>query len=145
MSDPDPTRPVVVGVDGSKSAIRAARWAAGVANRFGAPLTIVSVKPRPCHNVSDDDDAALATAVADYSANILSAAQEAVSSHVRGLSLTTVAATDTVDAALTDASRKAHFLVLGCDDVKPGAPPRWHDQRRLPSPRTRIAPSSPGA
>lgn len=32
------TAPVVVGVDGSAAAMEAARWAAAVVQRFGAPL-----------------------------------------------------------------------------------------------------------
>ena len=40
-----PTRDVVVGVDGSESAIRAVRWAAREAARRGAPLRIVHAAP----------------------------------------------------------------------------------------------------
>src|ERR1700757_3798226 len=37
--------PVTVGVDGSKQAIMAARWAAAVADRFGVALRIVHAVP----------------------------------------------------------------------------------------------------
>jgi Universal stress protein family len=40
---PEYTYPVIVGVDGSFAAIRAARWAAAVAEKFAAPLHIVHV------------------------------------------------------------------------------------------------------
>lgn len=113
--------PVVVGVDESKSAIRAARWAAAVAHRFSAPLSIIYVKPRLSDDLSDEDAAALATAVQHFSEKILQTAQDAASSVVPGLSVTTVAPMGAVDAALIDASRNAHFMVLGCDDVTVGA------------------------
>jgi nucleotide-binding universal stress UspA family protein len=45
--------PVVVGVDGSFTAIRAARWAAAVAAMLEAPLHIVHGRPSLGHNVSD--------------------------------------------------------------------------------------------
>jgi hypothetical protein len=45
--------PIVVGVDGRFAAIRAARWAAAVAARIGAPLRIVHAKPALGHNPSD--------------------------------------------------------------------------------------------
>ena len=50
---PDSTYTVVVGVDGSFAAIRAARWAAAVADELGAPLQIVHAKPILGHNPSD--------------------------------------------------------------------------------------------
>ena len=45
--------PVVVGVNGSFAAIRAARRAAAVAARIDAPLRIVAAKPALGHNLSD--------------------------------------------------------------------------------------------
>lgn len=45
--------PIVVGVDGSYTAIRAARWAAAGAAQFDAPLRIVHAKPPLGHNPSD--------------------------------------------------------------------------------------------
>lgn len=41
----DTASPVIVGVDGSYTANRAARWAAAVADRFEAPLCIVHARP----------------------------------------------------------------------------------------------------
>jgi nucleotide-binding universal stress UspA family protein len=40
----EPVSPVVVGVDGTHTAVRAARWAAAVAAKL-APLTIVHADP----------------------------------------------------------------------------------------------------
>jgi nucleotide-binding universal stress UspA family protein len=47
------TYPVVVGVDGSFTAIRAARWAAAVAESFAAPLLIVHASPSLSRNPFD--------------------------------------------------------------------------------------------
>ena len=50
---PGAVNPVVVGVNGTYRAIRAARWAAAVAQKFAAPLHIVNAKPYLGHNLSD--------------------------------------------------------------------------------------------
>ena len=49
----DPAHPVVVGVDGSFVAIRAARWTAAVAVKFGASLHIANARLSLGHNPSD--------------------------------------------------------------------------------------------
>ena len=49
----DSVNPVVVGVDGTDNAMRAARWSAGVAHKLGTPLHIVHARPSPGHNPSD--------------------------------------------------------------------------------------------
>ena len=55
---PEYTYPVVVGVDGSFAAIRAARWAAAVAEKFAAPLLNLlhhsAIPVMICHSVDAD-------------------------------------------------------------------------------------------
>ena len=47
----DGVNPVVVGVDGTDNAVRAARWAAGVAHKLGAPPTGDPTLSRPATKV----------------------------------------------------------------------------------------------
>lgn len=73
--------PVVVGVDGTYMAIRAAQWAAFIAEKFAAPLHIVNAKPYIGHNLSDaiaNLRAAEMAAQNDSAQAILQAAEHAV-------------------------------------------------------------------
>lgn len=112
--------PIVVGVNGSSEALRAARWAGAVATRLGAKLHILHAVPHP------EPNAAASVAVAGSAATeeqreltdlILKTAEAAVRSECPTLVVTTAAATGPADEAVAAASRAARLVVLGCDDV----------------------------
>jgi len=70
--------PVVVGVDGSFAAIRAGRWAAAVAEEFGAPLQILHLKPdRTSSDAIADPTAAEMAARRESAEAIVQAAEQA--------------------------------------------------------------------
>ena len=80
--------PVVVGVDGSFAAIRA-RWAAAVAEEFGAPLQILHAKPdRTSSDAIADPTAAEMAARRESAEAIVQAAEQAVRAHFKGLHIT---------------------------------------------------------
>jgi nucleotide-binding universal stress UspA family protein len=113
---------VVVGVDGSKNALGAARWAAGVADRFGLPLTIVDAVPdlRDYYptKVAADREAVLA-ALAQAALN---EAEDTVRADFGTLPIETtpVQSRDKmVSDTLVALSPQARFFVVGCDDVSP--------------------------
>jgi nucleotide-binding universal stress UspA family protein len=119
----DTVSPVFVGVDGSYIAIRAARWAAAVADRFGAPLCIVHARPYVGHNPSDAIAGVRAAAIAEQEESaqaILRSAEDAVRADFPHLPVTTFRLSESVDEALTELSRSARMIVLGCDEVSLG-------------------------
>jgi nucleotide-binding universal stress UspA family protein len=84
--------PVVVGVDGSLPAIRAARWAAAVAEKYAAPLHIVHADPYLGHTLSDVAASFRAAELAEQrksSEVILHAAEHAVRADFTALEITT--------------------------------------------------------
>jgi nucleotide-binding universal stress UspA family protein len=112
--------PVVVGVDGSFTAIRAARWAASVAECFAAPLLIVYAEPPFGRGSSDDiaDHRAAEAIVQRESAEaILGSAEHAVRGHLKDLRITTARVDGPADRALVDLSRSARLIVLGSDEM----------------------------
>ncbi|MGO4443373.1 universal stress protein [Mycobacterium sp. 2YAF39] len=116
--------PIVVGVDGSDNAIGSARWAAAVASKLGAPLHIVHARPYPGHNLSDAVAAARASemAAAEKAAPAtLAAAVQAVRRDFCELRITTANVSDSIERLLIDLSQYAQLIVLGCDEVRPGA------------------------
>lgn len=117
-------KPVVVGIDGSDSAINAARWAGGVADKFGAPLHIVYALPTLGTNLTQTA-AAMTAAMMSYqrdSADLyLKAAADAVRSDRPGLAVTTASVNEPADSALIAASRTAQLVVLGGKSVTPAA------------------------
>lgn len=120
----DSVNPVVVGVDGTDNALGSARWAAAIASKLGAPLHIVHARPYPGRNLSDSVAAARAyeMAAAEKAApSILAAAEQAVHRDFGELRITTADVPDTIDRLLVDLSQYARLIVLGCDEVKPGA------------------------
>ncbi|WP_333891611.1 universal stress protein [Mycolicibacterium gadium] len=120
----DSVNPVVVGVDGTDNAIRAARWAAGVAHKLGTPLHIVHARPSPGHNPSDVIAAVRAcemSAQQERTSAILDAASRAVHGDHSDLRITTAHVSEAVDRLLVDLSQHARLIVLGCDDLSVAA------------------------
>jgi nucleotide-binding universal stress UspA family protein len=120
----DNTRSVVVGVDGTEAALGAARWAAAVAHRFAAPLHIVHAMPDAGHLLSDAAAAARASFITEQRASaksILKSVEDAVRAEFGTLTITTTHFDESADKVLTELSRRAHLIVLGCADVSPGA------------------------
>jgi nucleotide-binding universal stress UspA family protein len=118
------TKPIVVGIDGSLSALHAARWAGAVAARLGAPLQIVYAMPYIGHNFTDAAAAVRAAVIAgreDAAQPILKTAADAVRSAHPDLSVSTASPTEPADEALKDLSRQARLIVLGSDEVSPTA------------------------
>lgn len=116
----DSAQPIVVGVDGSTSAVGAATWAGAVAARLGAPLHIVYATPYLGHNFTDAAAAVRAAAITgqhEAAASILEAAAEAVRRTEPDLSITTSAPSETADQALETLSARARLIVLGSQDV----------------------------
>lgn len=111
---------IVVGVDGTAAALRAARWAGDIADRLAAPLAILTAEPYLRHSHSDVAAAARAAELADHRESagaILRAAEDAVRGDHPALAVTTSSVSETADQALIAASRNARMVVLGCDDV----------------------------
>lgn len=116
--------PVVVGIDGSDTAIHAARWAGAVAVRYRAPLRIVHALPSIGRNLTQTA-AAMTAAMMSYQRDcteiFLKAAAGAVRSDHAGLSVTTVSVNEPADDALIASSRDARLVVLGGKSVSPAA------------------------
>jgi nucleotide-binding universal stress UspA family protein len=113
----------VVGVDGSFAAVRAVRWAAAVAVMLEAPLHIVHARPSLGHNLSEAvaDIRATEMEVERESATaILQSARHAAESDVGDVHVTTTEMDSPADEALTELSRTAPLIVLGCDEVSLG-------------------------
>ena len=117
------TNPVVVGVDGSYVAIRAARWAAAVAVKLGAALRIVHARPSLGHDLTDaiaDIRATEMEAQRESATAILQSARHAAESDFGDLRVATTEVDSPADEALTDLSRTARLIVLGSDEVSLG-------------------------
>lgn len=105
---------VVVGVDGSKCAAHALRWAAGDAGLRRVPLTIVGALPPP-------DGALVAAPPASVLARLEQSVRDmlaeyrdlAISSADPSLAVVTAMPSSTASAALVDASRTASLVVVG--------------------------------
>lgn len=116
--------PIVVGVDGSLAAIRAARWAGALAARLDAPLHIVHAMPSLGHNLTDAVAAIRAAAITqqqDAAGTILKTAEEAVRAEQPELAITGVAREDPADEALVSLSASARMVVVACDEMTAGA------------------------
>jgi nucleotide-binding universal stress UspA family protein len=120
----DNARPVVVGVDGTDSAVRAAKWAAAIADTFAAPLHIVQAMPDVGHLLFDAAAGVRAALIAEQresAETILKSAEEAVRAQFSTLTIATTHFDESADKVLTELSRRARLIVLGCSDVSPGA------------------------
>ena len=103
---------VVVGVDGSDTALRAAQWAAQLAAGRSIPLTLVHAIPRLDWHFASVDEPDEDARSADGDA-VLAAARAAVQSTHPDLAITTSALKGAVATVLADASQSARLLVVG--------------------------------
>jgi nucleotide-binding universal stress UspA family protein len=103
---------VVVGIDGSDTALGAARWAAEFATGHALPLTLLHAVPNlDWHFVSADPAAELDdTADGD---TLLAAAETAVRSTHPDLATRTAVVKGAIATALADASQSARLVVVG--------------------------------
>lgn len=103
--------PVVVGVDGSDTALGGARWAGQFASRHGLPLTLVHAVPKlDWHFARVEPPADRAGEIGDAA---LAAAEDAVRSELPDLEIRTAAVRGSVAAVLADASETARLVVVG--------------------------------
>ena len=107
------TRPVVVGVNGTRSALGAARWAAAIANTFAAPLHIVHAMPDAGHLLSDAAAAARAALIIqqrESAETLLKSVEEAVRAEFGALNITTTQFDESADKVLTELSHRARLV-----------------------------------
>ena len=127
---------VVVGIDGSDTALGAARWAAEFATRHALPLTLLHAIPKLDWHFASADPPAELDRITDGD-RVLAAAETAVRSTHPDLAIRTAAVKGAVATALADASQSARLLVVGTgaadhralgghavQDRAPGALPR---------------------
>ncbi|BBY64044.1 universal stress protein [Mycolicibacterium helvum] len=104
-------QPVVVGIDGSDTALGAARWAAEFATKHALPLTLLHAIPRlDWHFASAADAAAGLEGNGDAA---LAAAEAVVRSAYPGLAIRTATVKGAVATTLADASQSARLLAVG--------------------------------
>ncbi|MGV0792182.1 universal stress protein [Mycolicibacterium sp. XJ1819] len=116
------TRPVVVGVNGTESSLRAARWAAAVADAFGAPLEVVNGRHATGHALTAAAaaiQAAAVTAQQESAAAMLKAVEDRLRSDFGSLEIITLRSDEPVDRLLTARSRQARLVVVGSDELSP--------------------------
>lgn len=118
------TAPVVVGIDGSDSAVNAARWAGALAEKLGAPLHILHALPTLGRNLTESAGAmvaAMMTYQQDCAELFLKAAVDSVAAERPGLTITTASLNEPADRALIEAGKQARLVVLGGKAVTPTA------------------------
>jgi nucleotide-binding universal stress UspA family protein len=117
------THAVVVGVDGSMSAARAAQWAAAVAERLRTPLMIVHASPSLGHNPTDTIAQLRASAIVAHresAESVLDSAERAVRAKPNTQHVIRVKSEQPADEVLVELSRSARMIVLGSDEVSLG-------------------------
>jgi nucleotide-binding universal stress UspA family protein len=108
------TRPIVVAVDGSDSALRAARWAAAQARRRGQGLRIVhTYEWPPVYGLAFTEPATMHDAVSASAADIVREAVSAVSDVDPELRPETETVRGAPISVLREVSKQASLLVLG--------------------------------
>jgi nucleotide-binding universal stress UspA family protein len=111
---------ILVGTDGSRGAVDAARWAAAVASKFRSSLHIVHAKPSIGHNLGEAA-AAISAAIMSYQNDCASIyvreAHDAVRSEYPNLEVTTESTDIPVDDVLIQLGRDSRMIVLGSADV----------------------------
>lgn len=103
---------VVVGIDGSDTALGAARWAAEFAAGHALPLTLLHAIPRLEWHFAGGESAA-ADGGAGRGDEVLAAAEAAVRSEHPDLQISTAAVRGSVAAVLAESSDGARLLVVG--------------------------------
>lgn len=112
MTAPNSRPPVVVGIDGSDTALGAARWAADFASRQDLPLTLLHAIPRlEWHFVSSGASPDVGNGASGDA--VLVAAEAVVREANPDLEVHTVAVRGGIASVLADASESARLLVLG--------------------------------
>ena len=107
------SRRIVVGIDSSGNAARAAEWAARTAtDRGGTPLHLVHALNQP-HGTSMVDPAASVKAVHDAAAELLAQAAEALRTRHPNLTITTQISELGAAESLVALSREAELVVTG--------------------------------
>lgn len=112
MTDAANQSTVVAGIDGSDSALGAARWAAEVATKHALPLTLLHAVPKLEWHFAGADSATELDRSADGDA-VLAAAETAVRATYPDLTIDTAAVKGAVATALADASESARLVVIG--------------------------------
>ena len=108
------TNPVVVGVDGSESALRAARWAADRAVQRGVGLRLVHAFELPVTPSSDGvTDPSVRELLHRQGTTWLASTRAAAGKVAPGLSIEAISADASADALLIEVSASASLVVLG--------------------------------
>lgn len=115
MNSPDNAMPILVAIDGSESALHAARWAAAEASQRGRGLTIVHAYhwPLPHYGPAVVDPAVLHDALLSTANSNLAAAVAAVAEATPELPVAAEVVRGPVVTALLGRTRRAELLVLG--------------------------------
>jgi nucleotide-binding universal stress UspA family protein len=116
--------PVVVGVDGSGAAFRAARWASVLAERLSAPLLVVHGAPSLGHNPTDAVAQLKAGAIAaqrESAMTILDSAEHAVRAQSNALHVMRADVAAPAEEVLVELSRAARMIVVDSDEVSLGS------------------------
>lgn len=115
---------IVVGIDGSDISLAAAKWATGFADKLDLPLRLVhsSPAPGPMPEIALDP-AELAERHRIYRAELLAAAESALHEWAPGVTMTSIAETETPAAGLLRAAEDAALIVLGATGA--GMVERW--------------------
>jgi nucleotide-binding universal stress UspA family protein len=111
--------PIVVGVDGSASAVTAAAWAAGEAARLGVPLRLVHAYLLPAQSYPEFtvNGPEVREAFEQQGRQWLHEAAEAARAAVPDVEVGTVLVVDRPAAALIAESRRARMIVLGSEGL----------------------------
>lgn len=112
ITDADDSRPVVVGIDGSDTALAAAKWAAEYAAKSASPLVLLHAAARLDWHFLAEAPAPAADA-GNTADSVLRAAEAAVRATHPDLDVRSVTVKKAVAGALQDASDGARLLVVG--------------------------------
>jgi len=111
-------KPIVVAVDGSDEALRAAEWAAAEASRRSAPLRIVSVPAMPPRmRAYQGAPSTVANALRQVATEAVATAVSRVTENVPGLSIDTDILAGAPAPAVTDSGSGAAMLVVGARGI----------------------------